>query len=48
MATPNCDTCKRKLLPGETAWAQEVTVISIGAVRTETLYTCNECEAVAW
>jgi hypothetical protein len=40
---PVCQTCKRDLLDGEEAWADDWTVIGPEGVRTETRYTCNTC-----
>lgn len=47
-----CHTCKRTLRPGESAWASAWKVLdtsesalSAMEFRTETRYTCDDCEA---
>lgn len=42
-----CHTCHRSLPEGAEAWASDWTVIEPGGTRTETRYTCDECEAAA-
>ena len=45
MTAPACQSCRRVLAVGESAWADEVKVIEAGGVRLETRYTCEDCEA---
>jgi uncharacterized paraquat-inducible protein A len=44
---PACHRCKRTLREGESAWASDWTVIDPAGSRTETRYTCDDCEAGA-
>jgi RNase P subunit RPR2 len=39
-----CHACKRTLTPGESAWADDWTVITAGGPRLETRYTCDACD----
>ena len=45
----NCHVCKRELAEGEEVWASEWRVIDTSGeratLRTETRYTCDDCEA---
>ena len=43
--TPVCHSCQRTLRKGEQAWASDWTVIEASGLRTETRYTCDDCEA---
>jgi len=42
-----CHTCKRELKPGESAWAEDWTVIGddYRSARRETRFTCDDCAA---
>lgn len=43
--TKTCHKCKRPLRVGESAWVEDWKVITPDGVRTETRYTCDDCEA---
>ena len=43
--TATCHECKRPLHEGESAWASDWKVVEPGGARTETRYTCEDCEA---
>jgi hypothetical protein len=46
--TATCHTCKRVLSEGESAWADDWTVLdpATGRARKEVRFTCDQCQAV--